>query len=109
LNPNEKANTYTNEEKKDTYANEEKRKNILNIGKMRVNEENKYTLSLNMHLTSFSTTSTDISLRDSVVSTDASILYVSIKKQHLGMFTDTIHLSTATKQSFLEISGEVVK
>ncbi|MDR1897034.1 MAG: TolB-like 6-bladed beta-propeller domain-containing protein [Prevotellaceae bacterium] len=88
---------------------EEKKKNILNLGKMHTGEEKKLTIPLNLRVKSISATSTDISLRDSAVSANESIIYISITKQRPGVFTDTISISTGTKQILIEIAGEVLK
>jgi hypothetical protein len=82
--------------------------NQLNIGKIKPGETKKITIPLQLHITSFRATSDDIILRDSISPANQSWILINLTKQKVGVFNDTIYLSSDNRNIPIVVSGEVV-
>jgi hypothetical protein len=81
--------------------------NQLTIGKIKPGETKKFTMPLQLRITSFRTTSDDIILRDSISPANQSWIQISLTKQKTGVFNDTIYLSSDNRNILIVVSGEV--
>ena len=80
----------------------------LNIGKIRIGEKKELFIPL-LKIDSSSSTSKDISLKDSITPDNQSVLSISITKQKKQTFSDTINIISDSIKLSLVLSGEAVE
>jgi hypothetical protein len=83
--------------------------NQMNIGKVKCGETKKFSLPMQIRITSLRASGNDIVLRDTVNASGQSVISIGLTKQQPGTFGDTIYLSSDDMRLLLVISGEAVK
>jgi hypothetical protein len=101
------AFNHTNLIREEAPEKDEKLTNKINIGEIKVGKMEEYILTLQSFPVSLTTTSPDVFVKDSILN-DQRFIYVRITKQHLGVFNDTVMITTESNKGTVIFYGETV-
>ena len=106
--PNEKSSVYHASLNNNTVTSITDNQNFpkREIGNIKVGTEFNISMPVEMQIKSLSTSSNDITLIDSIIVPNKSIVLMSIKKQKTGVFNDTITISSDKFSFSFILSGE---